>query len=83
MAAEEAGVSLLDEVREDSRRKGSCSVCDWIAARDDADEWDAVMALPSKDANNKAVYRAMAKRGYQRGDKTVEDHRKKGHRVPA
>jgi len=83
MAAEDAKGSLLDEVVTDSRRRGSCSVCDWITTRDDADEWDAVMALPLQQANNKAIWRAMTKRGYQRGDKTIEDHRRKGHRVPA
>ena len=75
--------SILDEVIEGSKRRGTCSVCDWLAGRDDASEWDAVMALPWQQANSRAIYRAMAKRGYERGDKTVEDHRKKGHRVSA
>lgn len=83
MAAEDAKPSLVDEIVQDSRRKGTCSVCDWLDTRDDSAEWDAVIALPWQQANSKAIYRAMAKRGFQRGEKTVEDHRKKGHRVPA
>ena len=85
MSAEDdkAAPSILDEVVEDSRRRGTCSVCDWIESQDNSDEWDGVMALPWQQANSKAVHRAMVKRGYRKGDKTVEDHRKKGHRVSA
>ena len=82
MAAEDAKPSpLLDEITADSRRKGSCSVCQWLETRDDADEWDAVIALPWQQANNRAVWRAMVKRGFDAGDKTIEYHRKRGHRV--
>lgn len=80
--AEDIG-DLLSEVREDSRRKGSCSVCDWLRMQPNPEEWDNLMTLPWQEVNSRAIYRAMAKRGYQRGDKTVEDHRKKGHRVSA
>lgn len=80
MAAEDA--DLFTEITEDSRRKGTCSVCEWIAARDDADEWDKVIALPWQQANSNAIWRAMSKRGFQRGAKVIDDHRKKGHRVP-
>lgn len=81
MPTEDGTGALMAEIRADSQRKGSCSVCEWIEDRDDADEWDAVMALPWQDANSKAIWRAMAKRGYGRGDKPVDEHRRKGHRV--
>ena len=74
---------LMSEIAEDSRRRGSCSVCDWIETQEDPSEWDAVFRLPWQQANSRAIYRAMFKRGFQRGEKTVEDHRKKGHRVSA
>jgi hypothetical protein len=74
-------VSLLDEVREASRRVGTCSVCEWLEGRDDAAEWDQVMALPWQEANSRAIHRAMVRRGFGKGDKTVADHRTKGHRV--
>lgn len=74
---------LISEIVQDSRRKGTCSVCDWIELQANPDEWDAVMALPWQQANSKAIHRAMVKRKFQRGAKTVEDHRTKGHRVPA
>lgn len=82
MTAEDA-TDLLTEVLEDSRRRGTCSVCDWIETQDNSDEWDGVMALPWQQANSKAIHRAMAKRGFARGAKTIEDHRTKGHRVSA
>lgn len=82
MTAEDA-TDLLTEVLEDSRRRGTCSVCDWIETQDNSDEWDGVMALPWQQANSKAIHRAMAKRGFPRGAKTIEDHRTKGHRVSA
>lgn len=83
MPAEDGTGSLLEEVRADSARKGSCSVCEWIASRPDADEWDAVMNLPWQEVNAKALHRAMVRRGFDKGDKPVQDHRQKGHRVGA
>jgi hypothetical protein len=82
VTAEDA-TDLLTEVLTDSRRKTSCSVCDWLKGQPNLEEWDDLMALPWQEANSRAIYRAMAKRGYQRGDKIVDDHRKKGHRVSA
>lgn len=82
MTAEDA-TDLLTEVLEDSRRRGTCSVCDWIESQDNPDEWDGIMALPWQQANSKAIHRAMVKRGYPRGAKTIEDHRTKSHRVSA
>ncbi len=73
--------SLLDEIISDSKRKAACSVCQWLETRDDAGEWDRVMALPWQQANSRAIWRAMTKRGFDAGDKTIEYHRKRTHRV--
>jgi hypothetical protein len=75
--------SLLDEVLLASRRPTACAVCEWITAQDNSEEWDRIMALPWKEANSKAIHRAMVKRGFERGDKTIQDHRQRSHRVPA
>ena len=80
---EDAPTDLLTELRERSRRQATCAVCDWLATRDDADEWDAAMRLPWQEINAKAIWEAMAARGFDKGDKTVQGHRAKGHRVPA
>jgi hypothetical protein len=41
------------------------------------------MALTWQQANSRAIHRAMVKRGFEAGDKTVEYHRKRSHRVSA
>jgi hypothetical protein len=81
--AEDETANLLDEIVSDSKRKGNCSVCHWLEDRDDAAEWDSVMALTWQQANSRAIHRAMVKRGFEAGDKTVEYHRKRSHRVSA
>ena len=78
--AEDAKPSLLDQLRSESLRKGTCSVCEWIEAQPNADEWDAAMATPWQDINSSAIHRRMVSMGYQRGSKSVGDHRSKGHR---
>lgn len=81
MAAEEAKpATLLDQLRSESLRKGACSVCEWVEAQDNADEWDAVMATPWQDINSSAIHRRMKQMGFQRGSKAVQEHRTKGHR---
>jgi hypothetical protein len=82
LAEDETAPSLEDEVRGlNGRGYGTCAVCEWIAARDDADEWDRLMAMPSKDIQHQALGVAMRKRGFTRSDHRIGAHRREQHRV--
>jgi L-ribulose-5-phosphate 3-epimerase UlaE len=75
--------SLADEVLADSRRQTSCSICAWIETSDDRDEWIRLLDMPWQQANTRAIHRSMIRRGAQFSDKTLDTHRRKGHRVGA
>lgn len=65
-----------------SARSTTCTVCDWIADRDDADRWDAIMAAPTRTYGHRAIHAAMRIRGYGPAtSKPIESHRQRQHRV--
>ena len=77
--AEDIG-GLEAEVRGNNNlRDGKCAVCVWIAARDDADEWDRLMAL--EDIQHKALGESMRSRGFTKSDHRIGSHRREKHRV--
>jgi len=78
---EDADASLEDEVRSLNADRTSCSVCSWIKARDDADEWDRLMAFPVTEIQHHALAVAMRKRGFALGDNRIGVHRRERHRV--
>ena len=78
--AEDPNPSLLDQLRSESVRKGTCSVCEWVEAQPNSDEWDAAMRTPWQDINSSVIHRHMLAKGFTRGSKAVQDHRTKGHR---
>lgn len=74
--------SIEDRIRaRSSRRSTTCSVCSWLANRDDGEFWDRMMRLPKEEAQHVAIYEEMAALGFPRGYKTIESHRKQGHRA--
>ena len=63
-------------------RATSCTVCDWLEGRDDAERWDRILAGPTSLYGHVAIYTSMKARGYQAGScKPIEGHRKNLHRV--
>lgn len=82
MAAEEAKpVSLLDQLRAESVRRGTCSVCEWVEAQPNAAEWDAIMAVPWRDINSVVIHNHIQPLGFSKESKAIQTHRSKGHRV--
>ena len=77
---EDANPSLLDQLRSESVRKGTCSVCEWIEAQPNAAEWDAIMATPHQEINSAVIHRRLQSMGFTRQSKAVQDHRSKRHR---
>jgi hypothetical protein len=75
------GSVLADVQAEFSVQTNQCQACAWIAARPAAEqrEWDEVMATPT--IMHRAIFRAMRKRGFERGDSTVANHRNSMHRL--
>ena len=71
------------EIRAATRaRSTSCTVCTWIADRDDAERWDAIMAGPTATYGHRAIHSAMKARGYApESTKPIEAHRQRQHRV--
>ncbi len=63
-------------------RASTCTVCEWLSERDDADRWDSIFAGPTKTYGHKAIWQAMRKRGYRHEtSKPIEAHRQRQHRV--
>lgn len=63
-------------------RPTSCTVCDWLSERDDADRWDRIMAGPTRIYGHKAIWKSMTDRGYKAlTSKPIEGHRQRQHRV--
>ena len=83
MAAEDATEDFEAEIRaRTNARSTSCTVCDWIAERSDAERWDAIMAGPTKVYGHKAIHASMKSRGYvPESSKPIESHRQRQHRV--
>lgn len=83
MVAEETTGDFEAEIRAATGiRPSSCTVCDWIAERDDADRWDAIMAGPTRIYGHKAILKSMKDRGYTAvSAKPIESHRQRQHRV--
>lgn len=80
MAAEDAA-ALEAEILADTRFS-SCSVCDWIDGREDAEHWDRFMAGPVKRYGHKALLTSMRKREYRAvSSKPIENHRREKHRA--
>jgi hypothetical protein len=71
-------MTLREEIAADNKKKGQgCTVCAWLAGREDADEWREVYA--DDELNHHAVWRAMKRRGYPNSTKPIESHRKERH----
>lgn len=63
-------------------RPPSCTVCDWLAEREDAERWDRIFASPRQMYGHKAIWLSMKARGYTaESSKPIETHRQKQHRV--
>lgn len=75
-------VSILDELRADSKQPSSCRACDWIASRPEAEqkEWDAACA--DRSFTHAAIFRAMQRRESKVGRGSIENHRQNAHRKP-
>lgn len=75
-------MSVLDDVLEEEKKtvRKQCGVCKWLKNRDDAGQWDAVMADPTRE-NNAAIMRAMQKNGWSGTQGlSVRRHRAEKHR---
>lgn len=77
------GSVLSDVQAEFTVQTNQCQTCVWLVSRSKAEqaEWDAVMA--DKILPHRAIWRAMRKRGFDRGDGTVSGHRNSMHRQAA
>lgn len=63
-------------------RSSSCTVCDWLEERDDAERWDRILAGPVKRYGHQAILAAMRAREYGAvSSKPIENHRREQHRV--
>ena len=83
MATEDATEDFEAEIRAATVvRSTSCTVCNWLADRDDAERWDAIMAGPTKVYGHRAIHASMKSRGYvPESSKPIESHRQRQHRV--
>ena len=80
--AEDIGDFEAEIMAATTARSTSCTVCDWIDGRDDADRWDRIMAGPTKLYGHKAIWTSMRSRGYTAAtSKPIESHRQRQHRV--
>jgi hypothetical protein len=63
-------------------RSSSCTVCDWLDGREDAERWDRIMAGPKNVYGHQAILVSMKARGYTaQSAKPIESHRNRQHRV--
>jgi hypothetical protein len=80
--AEDIGDLEAEIVAMTGFRSISCSVCEWIEEREDAEHWDRILAGPVKRYGHTAIHTAMKKRQYgARSAKPIENHRREKHRV--
>lgn len=80
--AEDIGNLEAEIVAATGFRSSTCSVCEWVEGRDDADEWDRILAGPVSRYGHRAIYAAMRARQYgARSSKPIEQHRREHHRA--
>jgi hypothetical protein len=62
-------------------QSNTCQTCLWLSTLDptEAAKWDANLAR--KDVPHSAIFRAAKKRGFPRGEGSIEGHRKNLHTV--
>ena len=74
-------VDLEAELLADSKPASGCSVCTWLAGREDAARWDKAFMNPQ--ITKAAIMRGMHKRGFRGKASPVSTHRDENHRVGA
>lgn len=80
--AEDIGDFEAEIMAATSARSTSCTVCDWLEERDDAERWDRILAGPVKRYGHKAIMASMRTRGFRPvTSKPIENHRREKHRV--
>lgn len=84
MQAEDASGDLeAIEAEIFAARTKACVVCDWIESRpsEEQEVWDRNLAKGVKFAGHRAIWAAMARRGFSNSVKVIESHRAARHRV--